>query len=45
VQFKNNLLDPVWQPLSGTVTVVGDRGYATDLAPSPDQRFYRILAY
>lgn len=45
VQFKNNLIDPVWQPLSGTVTVVGDRGYATDLAPSPDQRFYRILAY
>jgi Tol biopolymer transport system component len=45
VQFKNNLIDPVWQPLNGTVTVVGDRGYATDLAPSPDQRFYRILAY
>ncbi len=45
VQFKDDLGDPFWQPMAGTVTIVGDRGYATDLAPSPSQRFYRIRAY
>ena len=45
VQFKGDLTDTFWQPLNGTVTVIGNRGYATDLAPSPTQRFYRILAY
>jgi hypothetical protein len=45
VQFKDNLTDPAWQPLTGSVTLVGDRGYATDLAPDPVKRFYRIVAF
>jgi Tol biopolymer transport system component len=45
VQFKNNLTDPVWQNLNGDVTIVGDRAFATDFAPSPSQRFYRIAAF
>jgi hypothetical protein len=43
VQFKDSLSDPAWQPLNGSVTVIGTNGYAFDLAPSPDRRFYRIV--
>jgi Tol biopolymer transport system component len=45
VQFKNNMNDPVWQTLNVGITVDGDRAYATDITPSPSQRFYRIVAY
>jgi WD40 repeat protein len=42
VQYKDNLSDPAWQPLPGTVTIIGNRGYLTDsTSPSP-QRFYRV---
>jgi Tol biopolymer transport system component len=44
VQFKDNLTDPVWLPLNGSVTIVGDHGYATDFAPNAGQRFYRVKA-
>lgn len=44
VQFKNNLTDPSWQNLIVEITVVGNRAYATDPAPSASQRFYRIVA-
>src|SRR5215471_14179446 len=44
VQYKDDLADPIWHPLSGSVTIVGDQGYATDFAPNPVQRFYRIKA-
>ena len=44
VQYKNNLSDPVWQNLNGSVTVVNNTASATDLAPSPSQRFYRITS-
>jgi hypothetical protein len=45
VQYKDDLRDPLWQPMTGTVTIVGDHGFATDLAPNPNQRFYRIKAF
>ena len=45
VQFKNSLTDAVWQTLSGNTWVSGNQGYATDLAPSASQRFYRIVAF
>jgi len=45
VQYKNNLTDPVWQIVNGNVTIVGNQGYLTDLAPAPAQRFYRVMAY
>lgn len=43
VQFKNHLTDSNWQVLPGNITLVGAQGYATDLAPSTTQRFYRIV--
>ena len=45
VQFKNDLSDPSWTPLAASITVVGERGYATDFAPEAEKRFYRIKAY
>jgi Tol biopolymer transport system component len=45
VQFKNDLSDPFWQPLSSGVVTTGGNASATDFAPSPGQRFYRIMAY
>ena len=45
VEFKDTLTDVGWQPLNGNVSIVGDIGQATDLAPSPNHRFYRIVAY
>ena len=42
VQFKNSLTDSTWQPLNGNVWVAGGSGYATDLAPNANQRFYRV---
>jgi Tol biopolymer transport system component len=44
VQYKDNLTDPVWLDLNGTTTLVSDGEYVTDLAPNPDQRFYRIIS-
>ncbi len=44
VQYKNNLNDPTWQNLIGSVIIVSNRASATDLAPSPSQRFYRITS-
>jgi Tol biopolymer transport system component len=43
VQFKDNLSDPDWQDVNGDVTFVNGIGFITDLAPSPVQRFYRVL--
>jgi hypothetical protein len=44
VQFKDALTDAVWQEASGVITITGDRAQLTDLAPSNNQRFYRIAA-
>ena len=44
VQFKDNLTDPQWQTLDGSVSIDGSRGFATDFEPNRDHRFYRIMA-
>jgi hypothetical protein len=41
VQYKNNLADPSWQPLPGTITTVSNTAAITDSARGP-QRFYRV---
>jgi hypothetical protein len=43
VQYKNNLTDPLWQNLFGTVTFIGNQAYLSDPTPSSPQRFYRIV--
>jgi Tol biopolymer transport system component len=40
VEYKNNLLDPLWAPLSPGATLVGGQGYAYDSRAG--QRFYRL---
>jgi hypothetical protein len=42
VLYKDNLTDPVWQPLNGSVTIVGSQGQAVDFVPATDHRFYLI---
>jgi hypothetical protein len=44
VQFKNHPAD-AWQTLSGNTWVSGNQGYATDLAPDPSLRLYRVVAF
>ena len=44
VQYKNNLADSVWQPVSGIMNVNGDQASLTDSAPGSGQRFYRVVA-
>ena len=43
MQFADDLGAPDWQDVTGTVAFVGDRGYLTEVASAPGQRFYRIL--
>lgn len=43
VQYTDDLTDPVWQPLTGTVIFIGNQAYLSDSAPSASQRFYRIV--
>jgi Tol biopolymer transport system component len=45
VHFKDDLGDPAWQDLVGTVSVVGDHAYASDLLPGNGKRFYRIVGF
>jgi Tol biopolymer transport system component len=45
VQFKNDLSEPSWQEVGGTITVLGNRAFMTDPSPSSGQRFYRVVAY
>ena len=45
VQFKNNLADPAWQTLPGSVTILGSTGYFTDATPVTGQRFYQIVGF
>ena len=42
VEFKNDLANDAWTHLNTDITLIGDRGFAQDLAPNPTQRFYRI---
>jgi Tol biopolymer transport system component len=45
VQFKNSLSDALWQPVVGSVTIVGNQAHLTDLAPAAGERFYRVTAF
>jgi hypothetical protein len=44
VQYLDELGSGSWQVASGSVTIVDERVYFTDPAPSAGQRFYRIVA-
>jgi len=44
VEYLDDLNNTNWQNAAGSVTIVDERGYFTDLAPSAGQRFYRIVA-
>ena len=45
VQYKDNLTDADWKPVSGTVVIDSGVGSIIDGAPNPDHRFYRIVAH
>jgi hypothetical protein len=45
VQFKNNLDEPIWQTLAGSVTNTGVKAWMQDAWPTNSQRFYQILSY
>ncbi len=45
VQFKNNLSEDVWQDAVGSITIMGNHGYFTDLVPASTQKFYRAVTY
>jgi hypothetical protein len=43
MQYKDDLSDPDWLPLSGTVTILGNRGYFTDVMLTSGHRFYQVI--
>jgi hypothetical protein len=43
VQYKDDLTDPTWSTVSGTVTINGNRAYLTDTTMTSSHRFYRIV--
>jgi Tol biopolymer transport system component len=43
VQYKDDLSDPVWLPLPGAATIIGNRGYFTDPTLISGHRFYRVV--
>jgi len=43
VQYKDDLTDPNWRDVSGSMVLIGSHGRITDLTPSAGQRFYRIV--
>ena len=45
VQFKNDLSEPAWQEVGGTVIITGNRASLTDPAPASGPRFYRVATY
>ena len=44
VEYKDNLNDATWQPVSGSVSISGNRGSLTDAALTSGHRFYRIVS-
>lgn len=42
-QFKDDMGDPNWQDVNGSIFFIGGTGYINDLSPSSNQRFYRIV--
>jgi hypothetical protein len=43
VQYKDDLTDPSWSTVPGTVTINGNQGYLTDSPPASGHRFYRVV--
>ena len=43
-QYKNDLSDSSWLPVSGTVSIQGNRASLIDPTPAAGQRFYRVVA-
>ena len=43
-QYKNTLDDGTWQDVTGPVSILGFRGFATDVAAPINSRFYRIIS-
>lgn len=43
-QFKDDLTDPVWQDVDGSILFLGGTGYIYDQSPSSQHRFYRVLS-
>lgn len=44
VEFKNELTDATWQPLNANVSIANNIGNVVDPNPSPNHRFYRVVA-
>jgi Tol biopolymer transport system component len=44
VEFLEAMRGTNWREADGTLTVVGERAYFTDLTPASIQRFYRVVA-
>ncbi len=44
LQYKDDLNDPVWHDLNGSVSVMGGIGTGYDLNPSVSNRFYRVIS-
>ncbi|MDB6023892.1 MAG: hypothetical protein JWM68_115 [Verrucomicrobiales bacterium] len=45
VQFKDNLEDPLWQPLNGSVVVSGNTATLQDVTAAGLHRFYRVISF
>jgi hypothetical protein len=43
VQYKDDLNDPTWSTVSGSVIINGNQGSLTDTAPASGHRFYRVM--
>ncbi|HTI99404.1 MAG TPA: hypothetical protein VL527_11025 [Dongiaceae bacterium] len=44
VEYSDLLSAPDWKPLSGTVSITGNRGRINDPHPAVSQRWYRVVA-
>lgn len=43
VQYKDDLNDPVWHNLEGSLTFIGAQAYQNDPSSAVNQRFYRVV--
>jgi Tol biopolymer transport system component len=44
VQFKLTVHDPNWQPLPGSITILGSQACLNDTSAGPGPRLYRVVA-
>jgi hypothetical protein len=43
IQYKDNLSDPAWEELPGTVSVVGNQGALVTAPGTGTGRYYRLV--